>query len=156
MPAFSESSSHTRLYQNEEEDRRYHEEVFTSTIYETKHPVVAIHPETGERTLILGQFTKRLLGLSLSDSNHLYSLLQDHITKLENTVRWRWSAGDVAIWDNRVTQHYAVNDYDRQKRVVRRVTLQGEVPISVDGRKSEMKKKEKAISDPAIFKTALS
>lgn len=139
-----------------EEDIRYHEEVFTSTIYETTHPVVAIHPETGERTLILGQFTKRLLGLSLSDSNHLYSLLQDRITKLENTVRWRWSAGDVVIWDNRATQHYAVNDYGQQKRVVRRVTLKGEVPISVDGQKSKMKKKEKAISDPAIFKTALS
>ena len=58
------------------------------------------------------------------------------MTRLENTVRWRWQAGDVAIWDNRATQHYAVDDYGTQDRVVRRVTLQGDVPVSVRGERS--------------------
>jgi alpha-ketoglutarate-dependent sulfate ester dioxygenase len=51
-------------------------------------------------------------------------------------VRWSWKAGDVAIWDNRATQHYAVNDYGDQHRVVRRATIDGDVPVSVDGRHS--------------------
>ncbi|WP_342045851.1 TauD/TfdA dioxygenase family protein [Bacillus sp. OTU530] len=131
------------------EDYRYYKDVFTSTIYETKHPLVRVHPETGERTLVLGQFVKRILGLSLSDSNHLLSVLQDHITKPENTVRWRWAVGDVVIWDNRATQHYAVNDYGDQHRVVRRVTLAGDVPVSVDGQRSVTQTKVKVVSDKA-------
>ena len=51
-------------------------------------------------------------------------------------MRWSWRAGDVAIWDNRATQHYAIDDYGTQHRVVRRVTIQGDVPVSVDGRPS--------------------
>ncbi|WP_162978180.1 TauD/TfdA dioxygenase family protein, partial [Pseudomonas aeruginosa] len=81
--------------------------VFTSTVYETEHPVVRVHPQSGERTLLLGHFVKRLKGLSQHDSAHLFAVLQGHVTRLENTVRWRWQAGDVAIWDNRATQHYA-------------------------------------------------
>ncbi|MEG1454909.1 MAG: TauD/TfdA family dioxygenase, partial [Comamonas sp.] len=54
----------------------------------------------------------------------------------ENTVRWRWSEGDVAIWDNRATQHYAINDYGDQHRVVRRVTVTGEHTTAIDGRRS--------------------
>jgi alpha-ketoglutarate-dependent taurine dioxygenase len=115
--------------------RRY-QEVFTRTVYETKHPLVRVHPETGERTLVLGHFVKRILGLSSYDSSHLFQVFQEHITRLENTVRWRWAVGDVAVWDNRATQHYAVNDYDDQHRVVRRVTVAGDVPVSVDGRRS--------------------
>ncbi|WP_312935816.1 TauD/TfdA family dioxygenase [Pseudomonas sp.] len=110
--------------------------VFTSTVYETEHPVVRVHPLSGERALQLGHFVKRIKGYSTSDSAHLFSLLQSHVTRLENTVRWRWQAGDVAIWDNRATQHYAVDDYGTQDRVVRRVTLAGEVPVGVDGQLS--------------------
>ncbi len=62
------------------------------------------------------------------------------MTRLENTVRWRWSVGDVAIWDNRATQHYAINDYGDQQRFVRRVTVDGDIPVSVDGRQSVMRK----------------
>lgn len=115
--------------------KRYRE-VFTSAIYETEHPVVRVHPETGERTLVLGHFVKKLLGYSSADSAHLVSVLQGHVHRLENTVRWRWRAGDVAIWDNRATQHYAINDYGDARRVVRRVTIAGDVPVSVDGRRS--------------------
>ena len=115
--------------------KRY-QEVFTSTVYETKHPLVRVHPETGERSLLLGHFVKRILGLSSYDSAHLFQVFQEHITKLENTVRWRWQVGDVAVWDNRATQHYAINDYGDQHRVVRRVTVAGDVPVGVDGKKS--------------------
>ena len=118
------------------ESLKRYREVFTSTLYETEHPVVHIHPETGERSLILGHFVQRLQGLSSSDSNHLLALFHDHITRQENTVRWNWTQGDVALWDNRATQHYAINDYGDAHRIVRRATVQGEVPIGVDGRRS--------------------
>ena len=119
-----------------------YQRVFTSTIYETDHPVVRVHPETGERTLVLGGFVRRLRGHSTEASDHLIAILQGHITKLENTVRWRWREGDVAIWDNRATQHYAIDDYGDQPRVMRRVTIQGDTPVSVDGRRSELRTQE--------------
>ena len=125
----------SRFNVNEAGLKRYRE-VFTSTIYETEHPVVRVHPLTGERTLVLGHFVKKLLGYPSADSEHLLKLFDSYITRLENTVRWRWSPGDVAICDNRATQHYAINDYGDQRRVVRRVTIAGDVPVSVDGRRS--------------------
>jgi alpha-ketoglutarate-dependent taurine dioxygenase len=109
---------------------------FTAKLIETEHALVQVHPETGERVLLLGHFAKRLVGQSAQDSAYLIGLLQSHITRLENTVRWRWTEGDVAIWDNRATQHYAINDYGDQHRVVRRVTVAGDVPRGVDGRTS--------------------
>jgi taurine dioxygenase len=118
------------------EDIDRHKNVFVSTLYEAEHPVVRVHPETGEKTLVLGNFVKRILGLSSSSSNHIVSLLQDYVTQLENTVRWQWQEGDVAFWDNRATQHYAINDYGDSQRVMRRITLKGEVPVSIDGKKS--------------------
>ena len=118
-----------------EQIRRYRE-VFASTVYETEHPVVRIHPETGEKTLVLGSFFKQFVGLNAADSTRLFAIFQEHITRLENTVRWRWAEGDVAIWDNRATQHYAINDYGDARRVMRRVTLAGDVPVGLDGRQS--------------------
>ncbi|MGH8383325.1 TauD/TfdA dioxygenase family protein [Pseudomonas sp.] len=118
------------------EQQESYRRIFTSTVYETEHPVVRVHPVSGEKTLLLGHFVKRLKGYSQVDSAHLFNLLQSHVTRLENTVRWRWQAGDVAIWDNRATQHYAVDDYGTQGRVVRRVTLQGDVPVGVLGQRS--------------------
>lgn len=123
-----------------EEALRHHKEVFVSTLYKTEHPLVRVHPETGERTLVLGHFAKKIVGFSSADSKQLLVLLQGHITRLENTVRWRWSAGDVVIWDNRATQHYAINDYGDQHRVVRRVTVDGDIPVSIDGRQSFTRK----------------
>jgi alpha-ketoglutarate-dependent sulfate ester dioxygenase len=111
-----------------------HETVFKSTIYETEHPVVQVHPLTGERAIILGSFVRRLLGFSSADSGHLFAMLQDHVTRLENTVRWRWSTGDVVIWDNRATQHKAIDDYGDQPRIVRRVTIDGPLSMGIDGR----------------------
>lgn len=118
------------------EEAEHFDKVFTSTIYETEHPVVRVHTESSERTLLLGSFVRRFVGLSRADTVRLYELIQGYITSPENTVRWRWQAGDVAIWDNRATQHYAVNDYGDGHRVVRRATVDGDVPVSVDGRQS--------------------
>jgi taurine dioxygenase len=109
---------------------------FRSSAYETEHPVVRIHPETGERALLLGHFVKRFIGLNSSESTALFQLLQNRVTRLENTVRWTWREGDVAMWDNRATQHYAVADFDNHRREVRRVTVAGEVPVAIDGRRS--------------------
>lgn len=111
---------------------------FMSTIYETEHPVVHIHPESGERCLILGAYLKRFVGLGDADSHRLLAILQDHVTRPENTVRWRWRVGDVAIWDNRATQHRAIADFGKQLRVLRRVAVAGDVPISIDGRQSRV------------------
>jgi taurine dioxygenase len=112
--------------------QRY-ETVFKSMVYETEHPVVQVHPLTGERAIILGYFVRKLLGVSSADSGHLFAMLQDHVTRLENTVRWRWSADDVVIWDNRATQHKAIDDYGDQPRIVRRVTVDGPVSVGIDG-----------------------
>ncbi|MFC5803338.1 TauD/TfdA dioxygenase family protein [Streptomyces formicae] len=113
-----------------------HRKVFTSTTFKTEHPVVRVHPETGERTLILGNFLQKLSGLNGRDSRALIDLFQSHVERPENTVRWQWRAGDVAIWDNRATQHYGVDDSDDHERTLRRVTVDGDVPVGVDGRRS--------------------
>ena len=114
--------------------------VFASTIFETQHPVVRVHPVTGERSLVLGHFIKSFFGLSNADSRAVFDVLQGHVEALENTVRWRWREGDVAFWDNQATQHYAVNDYGDQHRVMRRVTLAGDIPVSIHGQESRVLK----------------
>lgn len=113
-----------------------YQEVFASTKYETEHPVVRVHPVTGERTLVLGGFVQRIQGYSREDSKLLIDLFQGHVTRIENTVRWSWQAGDVAIWDNRATQHRAVSDFGKVTRVLHRTTVDGDVPVGVDGRSS--------------------
>jgi alpha-ketoglutarate-dependent taurine dioxygenase len=110
-----------------------HRDEFRHLVFETEHPVVRIHPETGEPSLLLGHFIRSFSGLSSTDSTELFALLQRHVTRLENTVRWSWRAGDVAIWDNRATQHYAVADYDDLPRLMHRVTIAGPVPVGIRG-----------------------
>ena len=94
---------------------------------------------------------KKLVGLSSHDSAHLIDVFQEHITRLENTVRWRWAVGDVAVWDNRATQHYAINDYGDQYRLVRRVTVDGDVPVGVDGRRSVTRRR---VEKPVVEQVA--
>lgn len=111
---------------------------FTRIDFQTEHPVVRVHPETGERSLVLGHFVKSFVGLNTAESHALFQLLQNRVTKLENTIRWTWAEGDVAVWDNRATQHYAVADFDQQYREVRRITVAGDVPISIHGERSRV------------------
>jgi taurine dioxygenase len=115
---------------------KHYREVFTSTVYETEHALVHVHPETGERSLVIGHFVKDLIGFSHTDSKLLLHLFHEHATRPENTFRWRWSQGDVVIWDNRATLHRAVDDYDDLPRIVHRTTLAGIPNVSVDGRRS--------------------
>ncbi|OLO99198.1 taurine catabolism dioxygenase [Mycolicibacterium porcinum] len=118
------------------EEQQQMRAAFEKPDFRTEHPVVRVHPETGERTLVAGDFTRGFLGLDSHESATLLELLQRRITAPENTVRWNWSLGDVAIWDNRATQHRAVDDYDNQRRVMHRVTLAGEVPVDIHGQPS--------------------
>lgn len=108
-----------------------------SRFFETEHPVVQVHPETGERNLLLGQFfVRKFVGLSTEDSREVLKIFQAHVTREENTVRWRWQPGDVAIWDNRATQHRAVPDFGDQPRYLQRVTIQGRKAMGIDGAQS--------------------
>jgi taurine dioxygenase len=113
-------------------------EQFHSTHYETHHPMVRVHPETGERSLLLGNFVKAILGVNGAESQALFRIFQDRITWLENTIRWNWELGDVAMWDNRTTQHYAVSDFGNQRRAMHRITLAGDIPVSVHGEQSRV------------------
>ncbi|MDM0045861.1 TauD/TfdA family dioxygenase [Variovorax dokdonensis] len=133
-----------------EQRLRHHRDVFVSAHYEAEHPLVHVHPETGERALILGHFLKKIVGLSSNESQRLFELLQSRAVRLENTVRWQWQKDDVAIWDNRATQHYAVNDYGNQPRVVRRVTVHGEAAVSVDGQRSRTRRRPDASNDSQV------
>jgi taurine dioxygenase len=130
---------HAEAEERPDEDtiRQYREE-FVSDVYETEHPVVRVHPETGRRVLLLGHFVKRFVGLGSTESTTLLQLLQARVTKLENTIRWNWQPGDLAIWDNRATQHYAVSDYDDQYRRLSRITLAGDIPVDVHGTSSRV------------------
>jgi taurine dioxygenase len=123
---------------NYDKDNVFRRQEFTRIQFKTEHPVVRVHPETGERALVLGHFVKNFVGLNTAESHALFQLLQARVTKLENTVRWTWSEGDVAVWDNRATQHYAVADFDEQYREVRRITVAGDVPVSIDGERSRV------------------
>jgi len=113
-----------------------HRRQFVSTVYQTEHPAVRVHPETGERSLVLGGFAQKVVGLSPQSSRDLIRLLQDFVIRPENTIRWKWRVGDLAIWDNRATQHYAIHDYGTAHRRGERVTVAGPVPAGVDGRPS--------------------
>lgn len=118
--------------------RTEHYKEFTSSEYQTLHPVVRVHPETGERSLLLGHFVKEFHQLKPGEFAALYQVFQNRITRLENTFRWNWSLGDVAIWDNRATQHYGIADFGGQERRLHRITLAGDVPVSVDGESSRI------------------
>lgn len=94
-----------------------------------EHPVVRIHPETGERILYVNSvFTRRIVGLEASESEALLARLFDQVKRPEFQVRWNWRPGSIAFWDNRATQHYAVPDY-REPRHMERVTIVGDRPV---------------------------
>lgn len=126
------------------EDLKAYRKVFSSTVYETLHPVVRVHPESGDRGLFIGGFVRQIRGLSTTESDDIIRLLQSYITRPENTVRWRWKVGDVAFWDNRATQHYAIDDYGSQPRRVQRVTIVGDRPVGINGKTSESIKGDSA------------
>lgn len=118
------------------EDRRA---IFTRIKYETAHPVVRVHPLTGERGLFIGGFAQRLriIGLSNTESKDILRLLQAYVTRPENVVRVNWEPNQLVLFDNRITQHYAPANYDGQPRKLNRVTVAGDIPFGVDGKRSQ-------------------
>ncbi|MFF5188140.1 TauD/TfdA dioxygenase family protein [Streptomyces sp. NPDC000345] len=109
---------------------------FTSIKYRTVHPVVRVHPLTGERGLFIGGFAQRIVGLSVGESRKILDLLQSYVTRPENILRHRWSENQLVLFDNRITQHYAVDNYDHLPRRLHRVTVAGDVPVGVEGKES--------------------
>ncbi|MDL9937947.1 TauD/TfdA family dioxygenase [Gordonia sp. ABSL1-1] len=94
------------------------------------HPVVRVHPETGRRSLFVNPgFTSHIEGVSEAESRGILDLLYAHLTKPEHIVRHRWRPGDLVLWDNRNTLHYANRDYGDNRRVMHRITLRGDVPV---------------------------
>lgn len=94
------------------------------------HPVIRTHPVSGRRSLFVNEgFTTRINELSETESEVILKLLFAHATRPEFTLRWRWQVNDVAFWDNRVTQHFAVDDYRPARRVMHRATVLGDVPF---------------------------
>jgi taurine dioxygenase len=102
------------------------------------HPVVRTHPETGDDGLFVNYgFTERIKGLRRKESDAILNMLFQHIQQPEFLVRWRWTPNAIAFWDNRVTQHYAVNDYLPHRRVMNRATVLGDRPYHRSRRPAE-------------------
>ena len=92
------------------------------------HPVIRLHPESGRKALYVNKaWVTRIVELEPAESDHILALLFEHIKSPDFTMRWRWSPNDLAIWDNRSVQHYAVPDYT-SARVMQRVELAGDRP----------------------------
>ncbi|MEH1835473.1 MAG: TauD/TfdA family dioxygenase [Nostoc sp.] len=120
------------------------------------HPVVRVHPETGERALFINPgFTSHIVNVSSQESKLLLELFFNQITKPAYTTRFRWNNGDIAFWDNRATVHLAPQDLDHLdvERLLYRTTITGDVPVGVDGFRSEVVQGEAFNSQvPTVFK----
>jgi taurine dioxygenase len=105
------------------------------------HPVVRVHPRTGERALFVNPvFTDHILDVEPLESRWILEHLFAHLSHPEFTVRFHWEPGSVAFWDNRATAHLGPQDIGHLdvERVLHRITLIGEVPVGVDGRESQL------------------
>ena len=96
---------------------------------EVEHPLVRTHPETGRKSLFLSSHTANIVGMTNEESAPILSFLRQHAVRPEFTCRFRWEPGSFAIWDDRCTQHFAINDYNGQRRVMHRITVRGDVPV---------------------------
>lgn len=98
---------------------------------ERAHPAVRRHPWSGRAALFVNPiYTTRLEDLDEAESAPILQRIYAHMTRPEFCCRHRWSPGDLAIWDNRATLHFAVNDYDGHRRLLWRTTFEGEVPVA--------------------------
>jgi taurine dioxygenase len=98
---------------------------------EIAHPVVRRHPESGRKALFVNAiYTQRFADMTEAESRPLLDFLYQHCIRPEFTCRFRWAAGSLAVWDNRCTLHYAINDYDGQRRLLHRTAVAGERPIA--------------------------
>jgi len=95
------------------------------------HPVVRTHPETGRKALFVGHpgdTMRRLEDMTPEESRPLIEYLYGHSTKPDRVYRHHWTEGDVVMWDNRCTMHYAVHDYGEQSRQLHRISISGDPP----------------------------
>ena len=98
-------------------------------VTEAAHPLVRTHPETGRKGLYIGNHTQTLHGMKPAEARPLVEFLQSHSVQPELTCRFRWEVGSMAIWDNRCTQHRALNDYPGKRRRMHRITIAGDMPV---------------------------
>jgi taurine dioxygenase len=100
----------------------------------TVHPVVRVHPATGRKALYVNEhFTRRIVEMNATESDALLRYLTKWVQNPRFTVRYRWSEGTVAMWDNRCTQHFVLNDFEGE-RVIQRVTVMGDKPQGAEPR----------------------
>jgi taurine dioxygenase len=106
----------------------------------SEHPIVRVHPETGERALYVSpSYLKSIVGMTPRESQQFLEFLWEHTVRQDYTVRFRWKAGDIAFWDNRAACHHAPTDIFETdgERQLYRITLVGDVPVGVDGTPSK-------------------
>ena len=96
---------------------------------EAAHPLVRTHPETGRKALYIGNHTQNLEGFEPGEAKPLLDYLKTHAVQPEMTCRFSWQPVSVAIWDNRCTQHLALNDYHGKRRRMHRITIVGDEPF---------------------------
>jgi taurine dioxygenase len=96
---------------------------------------VRVHPETSERSLLLGGMARSVVGLRPHAGRELIAVLEQYATQPEYTMRWRWREGDLVIWDNQATMHYAIRDYGDAVRRALRITVAGQITVGIDGRR---------------------
>ncbi|WP_278495522.1 taurine dioxygenase [Pantoea vagans] len=124
---FKKSFQEYKYRKTEEEHQRWQQAVAKHP--PVQHPVIRTHPVSGKKALFVNEgFTTRIVDLSEKESDAVLGFLFAHATKPEFQVRWRWQPDDLAIWDNRVTQHYANADYYPARRIMQRATVLGDKP----------------------------
>ena len=111
---------------------------FQSKDIRSVHPVVRVHPETGEKTIFVNpNFTSHIVELTRQEGRHLLELLYEHLSNSVFTCRFRWRPGSIAFWDNRATAHIVPTDIPTgMRRSMQRITIRGDVPVGPDGAQS--------------------
>ena len=120
---YDQLESHESLRAGKDDFKRNYSERHP---YEQVHPVVVSHPETGRKALYVSEYaTTKIVDLPSHESTAILSMLFRHIESPHYTMRWKWSDNDVALWDNRSVQHFAVPDY-KTDRILERIVLSGD------------------------------